>query len=636
MRLGTRHAASACRVFLCLDMTANKEYTYTYEDGKIVRAAECDITLSGEIVTAKHLVNSIVYSYDSDGKLTKKRITAGGKEQTVYCENPENENAVVKFTAGGKTVTSHSKTDSFGRKVFDELQLGTGFVSRQFHYHAGEVTDEHKAEQKLKSSPTTQLVSQIVLSGGRTISYEYDAEERITEVTDSVGGVTTSTAYTYDALGQLLTETVNGAPVNVMTYDRYGNIASKNGTVYTYGDAVWKDWKDLLTKVGDQPITYDAQGNPTAYLGHTLAWEKGRQLKSFDGNTYTYNANGIRTSKTVGGVKHTYALDGTKILCEKWNDNTIIPLYDNEDGVCGILYNDEPFYFQKNLQGDVIGIMNKDAQSVAKYSYDAWGVCTVVSDTSDCAIATVNPYRYRGYYYDPEIGLYYVSSRYYDPEIGQWINEDNPMFLGVSGTALSYSLFTYCENNPVNCVDLTGYAITPANVIGAIVGLVLGAVGGYFLSRFLADKIGLEGWKRVVFIVGISAIISAAAGVIGYFIGPYIAKAFRALLNGLRGLFKPKIGTQLGRLGTLTRNTKPVIKGLTKHGLQRMTQRGVSKALAQKIINTGYAVAQGGGKVLFFTKEGVVMLTSAGQVVTAYSSEYFDEAMQAIVNLFYK
>jgi hypothetical protein len=210
------------------------------------------------------------------------------------------------------------------------------------------------------------------------------------------------------------------------------------------------------------------------------------------------------------------------------------------------------------------------------------------------------------------------------------------MFLGVSGTALSYNLFTYCENNPVNYVDLTGYVVTPANVIGAVVGLVLGAVGGYFLSRFLADKIGLKGWKRTTFIVGISAIISAAAAVIGYFIGPYIAKAFKALLNGLRGLFKPKFGTQLGRLGTLTRNTKPVIKGLTKHGLQRMTQRGVSKALAQKIINTGYAVAQGGGKVLYFTKEGVVVLTTAGQVVTAYSSAYFDEAMQAIVSLFYK
>ena len=66
-----------------------------------------------------------------------------------------------------------------------------------------------------------------MLSGGRTLSYEYDAEERITKVTDSVDGVT---QYTYDAMGQLLTETVNGVAVNTMVYDNYGNIVSKNGT----------------------------------------------------------------------------------------------------------------------------------------------------------------------------------------------------------------------------------------------------------------------------------------------------------------------------------------------------------------------------------------------------------------------
>ena len=78
--------------------------------------------------------------------------------------------------------------------------------------------------------------------------------------------------------------------------------------IYTYGDGTWKD---LLTKVGtgsNSDIIYDKQGNPTSYLGHTLTWEKGRQLKSFaksDGTTvsYTYNANGIRTSKTVNGVE---------------------------------------------------------------------------------------------------------------------------------------------------------------------------------------------------------------------------------------------------------------------------------------------------------------------------------------------
>ena len=135
--------------------------------------------------------------------------------------------------------------------MFDELQIGTGFVSRQFAYCSGEVTEEHIAKAKLKSSATTQLVSQIILSGGRTISYEYDAEERITKVVDSVDG---TTEYTYDALGQLLTETVNDQVVNSMEYDNYGNIVKKNDKVYTYGNTVWKD---LLTGFDGKTITYD-------------------------------------------------------------------------------------------------------------------------------------------------------------------------------------------------------------------------------------------------------------------------------------------------------------------------------------------------------------------------------------------
>ena len=225
-----------------IDISAKTEYTYTYEDGKILRAAESLIELNGEIVTGKTLVNSILYTYDSEGKLTKKRIIpVNGTEQTIWYENPEDGSPVVKFSAGGKTVTSHSKNDSFGRKAFDELQLGTGFVSRQFSYIAGDVTKEHKDAAKLKSTATTQLISHITFSDGRTIDYEYDAEERITKVTDSVDG---TTEYTYDALGQLLTEKHNGEVVNTMEYDNYGNILSKNGVAYTYGDGTWKD---LLT-----------------------------------------------------------------------------------------------------------------------------------------------------------------------------------------------------------------------------------------------------------------------------------------------------------------------------------------------------------------------------------------------------
>ena len=232
-----------------------------------------------------------------------------------------------------------------------------------------------------------------------------------------------------------------------------------------------------------QPITYDAQGNPTSYLGHTLTWEKGRQLKSFDSNTYTYNANGIRTSKTVAGIKHTYTLDGTKILREVWGENTLVPLYDNEDSVCGIIYNDEPYYFQKNLQGDIIAVVNTTAEVVARYSYDAWGVCTVTQDTSECGIASINPFRYRGYFYDEEIGMYYLQSRYYDPGVGRFINSDTSDSLQEINNVLENNLFTYCQNKPVRESDYTGSLLT------SIIKKILVGVFKGFISQLGSDFI---------------------------------------------------------------------------------------------------------------------------------------------------
>lgn len=212
----------------------------------------------------------------------------------------------------------------------------------------------------------------------------------------------------------------------------------------------------MLTKVGDDTISYDKQGNPISYLGNTLTWEKGRQLKSFGNLSYTYNANGIRTSKTNGSVKHTYTLDGTKILRETYGNTTLVPMYDNEDSVCGIIYNNVPYYFRKNLQGDIIAIVDKNAIVVARYSYDAWGACTVVSASN--VIGYANPFRYRGYYYDIENKLYYLNSRYYDPAIGRFVSSDEIEWLGSEDVISSYDLYAYCGYNPVLYVDPTGYA----------------------------------------------------------------------------------------------------------------------------------------------------------------------------------
>ncbi len=434
-----------------LDICAQKEYNYVYDKGALQLATASDFTLSGEAVTGRTALYTVKYTYDAEGTLTKKVITSPtGEKQTVFLDTND-DRTVVKVCIGNTSLTSHSGTDSFGRKSFDELQIGSGFLSRRFDYVKGEVTETHLQAEKLKSSPTTQLVKSILFSDGRTLSYEYDAEERITRVEDSIDG---TTEYTYDALGQLLCEKHNGHVINSMEYDGYGNIVKKNGKAYTYGDPLWKD---LLTSYDGKAIEYDAEGNPASYLGHTLTWEKGRQLKSFDDIAYTYNANGIRTSKTVGGIKHEYALDGTKILCERWDGHVLIPLYDNEESVCGIHYDGIPYYFQKNLGGDVIAIADSHGKIVARYLYDAWGVCTILSDVTG-VIARVNPFRYRSYYFDSETSLYYLQSRYYDANVGRFINADVCEYLFLALEKLNSNLFTYCNNNAISNEDINGYA----------------------------------------------------------------------------------------------------------------------------------------------------------------------------------
>ena len=525
-------------------------------------------------------MHTVRYYYDGEGNLTKKVITpASGEAQTVYYETADDK-TVVKFTAGGNTVTSHSKTDSFGRKIFDELQLGTGFVSREFDYHKGEVTEEHIEHGKLKSSPTTQLVSRILLSDGRTISYEYDAEERITKVTDSVDG---ETVYTYDALGQLLTERRNGYMLNSMTYDTYGNILSKNGKLYTYDDA----WHDLLTSVDGKPIVYDAQGNPTEYLGHTLTWEKGRQLASFDGNTYTYNANGIRTSKKVNGVLHTYTLDGTKILRETWGENTLIPLYDNEDSVCGIIYNGTPYYFLKNLQGDIIAIANRNGKTVAEYSYDAWGVPTILSDSTG-VIANINPYRYRGYYYDTEIGMYYLQSRYYDAGVGRFLNADSPELLNIS-TAISMNMCAYGQNDGINKSDSTGFFTIDRDWFAFSIDVTITLVNAW--AKYAYDLIGM-GIKAALKKTGKRYILDVLSGVV-------------PRISGWAGKYLTALRTVLWRIGfiilsKLLDSLIGAIRSLFSWIINQLKISEHNKKAAQEILDVVFCLFTTGGIIALF------------------------------------
>ncbi|MBQ1989079.1 MAG: RHS repeat-associated core domain-containing protein, partial [Clostridia bacterium] len=514
-----------------------------YSEGNLVSAKEYSITLSDEeFVTGKTLLNKTYLFYDNEGNLTKKAVTfEDGTEQITSFEHPEEGNQVARFEVEDLTVSSLSKTDHLGRKIFDEIQTSVANVSRQFEYVKGNATRDHILNEKVKSLPTTQLVSKITFADGRTIEYEYDKEERITKIIDSLDG---ETDYTYDALGQLLSEYRKkkgehiSKPVNIMTYDNYGNIKTKNGVRYVYDDV----WKDKIISAGGKSIVYDEQGNPTNYFGNTLTWEKGRQLKSFNLLSFKYNANGIRTSKIVNGIEHKYILEGTKILKETWEDNTLIPLYDNEDSVCGIKYNGTAYFFIKNLQNDVIAIVDKNGETVARYSYDAWGMPTeLYSDESD--IGYINPFRYRSYYYDSEISLYYLQSRYYDPRGGRFLNADMPEFGMVEQGALAHNLFAYCGNEPVGKVDSNGH--TPIQAVFAAIG----GIAGWYFGDYIAKKMGYKsGWKYWAIRTGV--IVGGA--VLGWFAGTSLLKLVKAYLT-----WQPTLLLRvINKLGTAIIGTK--------------------------------------------------------------------------------
>ena len=96
------------------------------------------------------------------------------------------------------------------------------------------------------------------------------------------------------------------------------------------------------------------------------------------------------------------------------------------------------------LQCDVIALVDANGTKVVEYKYDAWGKPTSKSGSLANTLGTLNPFRYRGYIFDEETGLYYLRSRYYNPNLCRFINADDVEAMGADGDINGYQLFIYC------------------------------------------------------------------------------------------------------------------------------------------------------------------------------------------------
>ena len=486
----------------------NRVLTYLYDDiGRLLQVSGND----GSYVKT---------SYDELDKSTDLHYKFNGQRRDVYFHYSDKDNLPldVKFGTG----TAYAVTN-----LYDGL---TRVYEKDYTLVGNTSNSKLKAEYSYvdwsgdKSDRTTGTV--------RGINYTFAANGLSTHdrwyTYDNVGNILTECrwisssskpvqeSYTYDAKNQLVRhDSVTQNCTITYAYDAGGNITSKKiyayttdsltgkaptETInYTYGNSAWKD---ELTSYKGEAIEYDKIGNPTLYRGWGMTWQ-GRQLATAEkgGKTlnYTYDSEGIRTSKSDGTNTTKYLLNGTQILAQKTGSTTLSFFYDQQGNRVAMADGSNKFYYYiYNVQGDVIALADASTgKLVVTYTYDAWGKLVKLEDNTANSVGSQNPFRYRGYYYDTETSLYYLQSRYYDPEVGRFINADAFTSTDIS-SPLSTNMFAYCENNPVMREDSTG-EIFKQIIKGAIVGGTVSAIctlvhGGTTKEALIAFRDGaIEG-----------------------------------------------------------------------------------------------------------------------------------------------
>ncbi|MBQ7105379.1 MAG: DNRLRE domain-containing protein [Bacilli bacterium] len=395
------------------------------------------------------------YQYDSHGNVTEVEYMLGDNiEKTVSIYDNNNMLNILNFTGFG----FNYKYDSLGRLIK--------------RYNFDSIDDCFVEYDYLRFGKLSTNLIENIKTKNNLLNYKYDKLNNVTHVSNN--GVLEHQYY-YNNYNELVREDnlLNNTKTEFI-YDNYGNILSKKiynlaynsiieSNVYSYEST---SFVDLLTKFNNESIVYDTIGNPIS-IGNNISinWVNGSTMKNFVNTaknlnvSYKYNIDGIRISKNVNNVETKYYLEGGNIIYEQNGDDIIYYLYDFT-GVIGLMYNYFRYYFEKNLFGDIVAILDSDFNVVARYEYDAWGNILSIRDndgniiTDKNHIAYLNPFRYRSYYYDNETDLYYLNKRYYNPKWGRFLNADE-YAVNISNVC-DTNMFAYVSNNPVSRIDESG------------------------------------------------------------------------------------------------------------------------------------------------------------------------------------
>ena len=240
-------------------------------------------------------------------------------------------------------------------------------------------------------------------------------------------------------------------------------------------------------------------GYPTSIANHILTWNKSGTLNQWDQTTYEYNIENQLIQKVGNGITTNYYAINHKIHQINIGTN-ILKFFYALDKLVYFTYNGTRYFYVFNAQNDITHLVDDTGNIVASYIYDAWGNHQVldasgIENTSADFIGNINPYRYRGYLYDTETQLYWVSSRYYSPELCRWISPDSIEYLDPESIN-GLNLYAYCGNDPINKYDPTGHFGIWALVAITAASMLIGGTA-QLVSNAMAGKTGSELWRGV-------------------------------------------------------------------------------------------------------------------------------------------
>ena len=427
--------------------------------------------------------NYYEYTYDVNNNMTRMYHGAGVYGiATTYSYDKDGRETTASASKNYYRTTEY---DPLGR-IANQLWHTPAAISGAIYEYSGSGTREN-------GLPSSMQV------GGSNYGYTYDQNGNITQYqvsdTNASGGTTKTVTYQYDELNRLIRE--NNQILNktvTYAYDIGGNLVSEKEYAYASGTlpasaSVTKTgtfdsvWKDKLIKWNGVAMTYDASGNMLTKGSTRYTWTLGNALAAVSNGKniqYSYDYAGHRIRKVVDGAVTQMCYAGDLLASERTgSEKTLWYRYDSSGNVIALTYESEIYMYLRNAQNDIIGLLDKDGKAVVRYTYDSWGQVVKIEGTLKDKVGARNPFRYKGYYYDVETGLYYCRSRYYDPAIRRFISADDTQVLRNNLDMLGEkNLYAYCDDNPITRVDGDGqcWNILAGAVIGAAMNVLAGGV----------------------------------------------------------------------------------------------------------------------------------------------------------------